>query len=162
MTTADTLVRMTEVDYDPFAAPQVVRSFPTTDAQREIWLAAELGPEASLAYNESISLQMKGRLDVGTLQAALQALADRHEALRATFDADGANMVIASQINLTAKLIDLSGMAPGDREESLARLRAEAVETPFDLLNGPLIRAVLVRTAAEFERTDSDGTSHRL
>lgn len=149
MTTADTLVRMIEVDYDPFAAPQVVRSFPTTDAQREIWLAAELGSEASLAYNESISLQMKGRLDVGTLQAALQALADRHEALRATFDADGASMVIASQINLTAKLIDLSGMVPGDREESLARLRAEAVETPFDLLNGPLIRAVLVRTAAD-------------
>jgi amino acid adenylation domain-containing protein len=149
MTTVDTLVRITEVDYDPFATSTFARSFPTTDAQREIWLACELGQEASLAYNESISLLMRGPLKAAVLQAALQALTDRHEALRATFDTEGGNMLIAAQIKLTMDVIDVSGAEAAIRDARVASLRAEAVETPFDLLNGPLFRAVLVRTATD-------------
>ena len=37
---------------------------PSTEPQREVWLAARLGPEASLAYNESVSLHLRGELDV--------------------------------------------------------------------------------------------------
>lgn len=143
----DASVRMTEVEYDPFAVSQFVRSFPTTDAQREIWLACELGHEASLAYNESISLVMHGPLNAAVMRAALQALLDRHEALRATFDAEGATMVISRQIDFAMEIVDLAGASQAARDEHLAKLRADAVETPFDLINGPLFRAVLARVA---------------
>ena len=60
------------VDYDPFGAAEVLRVVPTTEAQREIWLADRLSPDASLAYNESISLEMEGALDAPALERALQ------------------------------------------------------------------------------------------
>lgn len=148
MNLIDPTVRMTEVEYDPFAT-SVIRSFPTTDAQREIWLAAELGSEASLAYNESISLLMRGALNVPALQSALAALVARHEALRATFDAEGATMLIASDMPVGMDLVDLAGADQATRDARLAELRTAAVQTPFDLANGPLLRTVLVRTGTD-------------
>ncbi|HEX8106152.1 MAG TPA: aminotransferase class III-fold pyridoxal phosphate-dependent enzyme, partial [Kofleriaceae bacterium] len=47
------------------------RSSPSTEPQREVWLAARLGPEASLAYNESVSLHLRGELDVAALRHAV-------------------------------------------------------------------------------------------
>lgn len=52
------------VDYDPFAEPAITRTAPTTETQREIWLAASLGADASLSYNESVSLRFGGELDL--------------------------------------------------------------------------------------------------
>jgi len=141
--------RLTEVDYDPFASPELARAVPTTEAQRELWLADQLGREASLAYNESVSLNLEGALQVQAMQDALLALSDRHEALRSTLSADGASLMIAPRGNLQAEWIDLADRAAADRDTALARLRAQAVETPFDLVAGPLVRAQLVRSAPQ-------------
>ncbi|MFX7804487.1 condensation domain-containing protein, partial [Acinetobacter baumannii] len=88
---------LTEVDYDPFATPELDRAVVTTAAQREVWLADRLGTEASLAYNESVTLRMDGPLDEAALAAAVQGVVDHHEALRATFSDDGLDMLIAPQ-----------------------------------------------------------------
>ena len=44
-------------------------------------------------------------------------------------------------------LVDLSDLEEADREAALAQERALDVERPFDLLNGPLVRVRLIRTA---------------
>jgi len=132
-----------EVDYDPFAEPELQRVAPTTEAQREIWLACQLGTEASLAYNESVSLHIDGALNLKSLQQALQALSKRHESLRATVADDGMSLLIAAQGQLAADVVQLSGVMEGERNTTLFRLRTAAVETPFDLSNGPLFRATL-------------------
>jgi amino acid adenylation domain-containing protein len=142
-------VRMTEVDYDPFATPELARAVPTTEPQREIWLADQLGREASLAFNESITLTMAGPLDLQSLQDTLLSLSDRHESLRSTFSADGMKMLIAPRGTLQATLVDLSALDSSTRETGRSDLKLEAVRTPFDLINGPLVRAILVRLAAE-------------
>ena len=41
------------VDYDPFADGELTRVVATTEPQREVWLADQLGEDASLAFNES-------------------------------------------------------------------------------------------------------------
>ncbi len=151
---SDGLLQVTEVDYDPFATPELARAVPTTEAQRELWLADQLGSEASLAFNESISLQFAGSLNVQSLQDALLALADRHESLRATFSADGMNMLIAPRGVLQATLVEVA------TEGLLAQLRLEAVTTPFDLVNGPLVRATLVPLAGQ--RHDLILTAHHI
>ena len=138
-----------EVDYDPFAQPELQRVAPTTEAQREIWLACQLGTEASLAYNESVSLRIDGTLNVDDLQQALHALSNRHESLRATLSGDGMNLMIAAEGGLPVNLAHLSSSTEGERNASLARLRAAAVETPFDLGKGPLFRATLAVLANE-------------
>lgn len=138
----------TAVDYDPFAEESIAVAVPTTDAQREVWLACQLGPEASLAYNESISLVIRGRLDAEVMQRALQLLADRHESLRATLSPDGLSLLVAPAGRLDAEEIDLSTLAPGARAEALAAIRRGAVTQVFDLVRGPLVRAQLVRLEA--------------
>lgn len=141
-------VNFAPVDYDPFAdAPS--RIVPTTEPQREIWLADQLGREASLAYNESVTLTIGGKLDVQALQKALLALTDRHEALRATISADGLSMIIAAQGSLAAEIVDLESLSATAAQAALDDLRAEAVETPFDLEHGPLMRATLLKLGAE-------------
>ncbi|MDE2150257.1 MAG: amino acid adenylation domain-containing protein [Gammaproteobacteria bacterium] len=137
---------LTTVDYDPFAdSASLARVVPTTEAQREIWLACQLGDEASLAYNESISLHLHGELDITALRRALQALVDRHDALRATFSPDGQDLYLADGIRLGLAEHDLTALPQADREQAVRqRLHAE-VNTPFDLERGPLLRAQLLR-----------------
>lgn len=136
-----------EIDYDPFAQPELQGVSPTTEAQREIWLACQLGTEASLAYNESVSLRITGPLRVEVLQKALQTLSSRHESLRSTISDDGMSQVITADGQLVANVLDLSNGTGAVLEAALARLRAEAVETPFDLTKGPLFRATLAIVA---------------
>jgi len=136
----------TEEDFDPFAAGVLERVIPTTEAQREVWLADRLSPQASLAYNESMDLRLDGALDVQALRQALSRLVARHEALRASFSADGLQLMIAQAEPFEPALHDLSGP---DADARLAQARIEAVETPFDLENGPLFRAALYRLPAQ-------------
>lgn len=135
-------------EFDPFAQPALARVAPTTEAQREIWLAAELAPEASLAYNEAATLRLRGTLDVAALHAAVDAVANRHDALRATFGEDGAEMYIAQQANVPWTTRDLVG-DPASTNAALAAACRRAVETPFDLAQGPLFRAELQRIGAD-------------
>src|SRR6187399_1424398 len=133
--------KVTAVDYDPFAATSVARVVPTTEAQRELWLADKLGREASLAFNESVVLSIQGDLDVEAMQASLLALSNRHEALRSPVSEDGMSLLIAPEGALRAELVDLRNQTPAEQAVTLERMRVEAVEKPFDLVNGPLVTA---------------------
>ena len=137
-------VELTPVDYDPFAGPALARVVPTTEPQREVWLADRLGREASLAYNLSISLRFSGELKLDALHGALQDLVQRHESLRTTISANGEALYIAADLTLNVPLTDHSAIgAPGGPKQdmAIAAARQRAVETPFDLEHGPLFRA---------------------
>ena len=135
------------VDYDPFADGTLSRVVPGTEPQREIWLADQLGAEASLAYNESVSLHLRGVLDAAALHAALQSLLDRHDALRASFGPDGEALCIREQVSFELPLLDLSAADPARREQAVAERRAAVVETPFALGRDHLLRGELLRLA---------------
>jgi amino acid adenylation domain-containing protein len=127
-------------DFDPFAGPQILSSIPTTEAQREVWTAAQVGREANLAYNESISVCLKGPLDVPALERALAEVVRRHELLRATFSADGLTLLVNATDELPLRHHDFTG-----HPAALWQLIERAVTEPFDLERGPLGRAHLVR-----------------
>ncbi len=129
------------VDYDPFAGGALTRVVPTTEPQREVWLASQLGEDASLAYNESVSLRLRGPLDAGRLQRALQVVVERHDALRASFGPDGETFCVLEHEPLLLPFTDLSRLAAGEREKQLAERRRVGVETPFALEQGRLFRA---------------------
>lgn len=137
------------VDYDPFAAPALARVVPSTEAQREVWLAAKLGTEASLAYNEAVALTLRGALDHAALAAALQALVDRHDALRATFGPEGETFCVAQAQAIALPVSDVSAADAVARTAALDAARARMVGQPFALETGPLLRAELVRLAGD-------------
>src|SRR5690606_12499703 len=133
------------VAYDPFAGGAITRVAPTTEPQREVWLATQLDREASLAFNESVALQLEGRLDRTALEAALHELLQRHDALRANFGRDGETLCVVATAALPFGYIDLADSTPDQRDATVAERKRMAVETPFDLERGCLFRAELLR-----------------
>ncbi|HEY9132089.1 MAG TPA: amino acid adenylation domain-containing protein [Dyella sp.] len=149
MSADQTAILPTAVDYDPFADAPLARVAATTEPQREIWLAAQLEREASLAYNESISLRLRGPLDVDALRRAVQGLVDRHESLRATLSRNGEEMHIAARLDVDCAFSDLTALDGQARDNAVAATLREAVNLPFDLEHGPLARAELLRLGAD-------------
>ncbi|MGQ9424676.1 amino acid adenylation domain-containing protein [Gilvimarinus sp. F26214L] len=127
------------------AKPLPDRVLPSTEAQREIWLAAQLDVDANCAYNESLSLRLRGPLKESAVAAAIDELVSRHDALRAVFSADGREITLRGELPMRLDVVDLSTRALQDTEQLCDELRAAAVASPFDLREGPLCRFQLIR-----------------
>ncbi|MDO5057211.1 MAG: amino acid adenylation domain-containing protein [Lautropia sp.] len=141
------------VDFDPFdsghAGSLIEQIIPPTEAQREVWLAARLGREASLAYNEAVELDLRGPLDearLDQLRAACQAVFEAHPSLRAVFSTDGSEMQVlpVDMTSLPFELLDLRTLDEAARTRRLHDWRQQVVNAPFDLTLGPLFRAHLL------------------
>jgi amino acid adenylation domain-containing protein len=145
--------------FDPFAGPLILATAPSTEPQREIWTACALGDDASLAFNESITVRLQGQLDVASFRAALTELIARHEALRTTLSGDGLTLCVGSPFDVALIEHDLSGPTAEDAENELVRLAQAEVGLPFDLSRGPLFRAHLARLPGS---ADGAGPNHAL
>jgi amino acid adenylation domain-containing protein len=126
-------------------AATLPREVPLTEAQREVWLSARLSDEASCAFNESFTLEMRGSLNEAALRKALQLLVDRHDALRSTFDPRGNGLRVLDAVPLDVPVIDLSSQAPADRAARLQQMVLEEAGRPFDFVAGPLVRVQLIK-----------------
>ena len=135
-----------EVEFDPFAGPVIERTSPTTDAQREVWVASQLSREASCAYIESVTLCLEGELNGDHIGSAITYLAQRHEGLRSTISANGLLMIIMEQMDIPQAYTDLSALDDKERQARLQAIGEQDMEQPFDLLKGPLFRTHLIRT----------------
>jgi hypothetical protein len=121
-----------------------------------------MGDEANCAYNESQTLTLRGQLDVDALRAALQALVDRHEALRTTLSPDGTTLCTQVNQSLEVPLRDWSSLPPAERQTKVDHCLHTAVSTPFDLEHGPLFRVEILRLEPTLHQVDFDRPSHRL
>ncbi len=139
----------TAIDYDPFAGGALTRVVPTTESQREVWLADKLGRDASLAFNESVSLRLRGQLDPQALHDALRTLLERHDALRASFGPDGETFCVREHGEIALPLIDLSALPATERDAAVQAHLQGAVQTPFVLEHDPLFRAALLRLSGD-------------
>jgi len=127
----------------------VIASTPLTEPQREIFLAAKFGDDASCSFNESFSLNLRGPLQVDALRDSLNVVIARHEALRATIDPEGMTLHFLPELKLEIPLRDLSKLDDQSSEAKLKQLLAEDARTAFDLTKGPLIRSEIVRLESD-------------
>src|SRR5882724_11295096 len=117
---------------------------PLTEAQEQLWILTQLGDESSRAYNESMTLHLRGDLDVEALRRALATVVARHEALRTTFSPDGLYQRFAPPGPVDLPLVELP--AGGDRQARIAAwIEAEAGAVFADFEAGPLYRARLLK-----------------
>ena len=138
----------TPVDYDPFLDGELQFTVPTTESQKEIWFSAQMGADASCAYNEAMILELRGPMDVDALIEAINLMVQRHEALRGTFTPDGENFCIAYSMDLDIPIIDLVSLSQSARNKKVAEIKHQEVSTPFNLERG-LLRVKIVRTEQE-------------
>ncbi|MFD5465094.1 condensation domain-containing protein [Kitasatospora sp. NPDC127059] len=115
---------------------------PLSHAQQRMWLMDHLGQGGAL-YNVPIATRLRGPLDREALATALTGLTERHAVLRTRYPRRGEqpyqHIEPAGPVPLA--VVDTSA----DGTEQLA---AEAAR-PFDLTDGPVLRALLLRHAPE-------------
>ena len=126
------------------------RVFPVSFAQQRLWVLDQFEPNNSL-YNIPELFWVRGPLDPEVLRRALEAIVNRHEALRTTFVAeDGVPMqVIAERATLPLPLVELRDHPADDRADEALLLAIAEAGVPFDLARGPLVRATLLRLEQE-------------
>jgi amino acid adenylation domain-containing protein len=125
------------------AGPAGVDQFPLTEAQKEIWLAAQMGGEAALGYNESLKLVFHGSFDAELFRAAIQQIVQRHPILLASFSSDGQWQRVDPAVKLDVPVLDFSAKQKPAQE--LEKLIETEVSSSFDLTQGPLLRVRIVR-----------------
>ena len=117
---------------------------PVSFAQRRLWFIDDFQPGGA-NYHSALPLRLHGQLDVAALTTALNELLARHESLRTTFEQAGGDAVqiIHPPHAVNLPMVDMSGTAwtQGDLDDVLA----EEYQGKFDLKQGPLLRALLVR-----------------
>ncbi len=118
--------------------------------QLRLWVLDQLLPGTPY-YNMPGTLRLRGSLDGTAFQRALQAIVDRHEVLRTTFTLAAGEpiQVIVPRLAFELPLIDLTDLPEAQRERAAMTAAAEEAARPFDLVQGPLIRAVFLRLSPE-------------
>ena len=125
-------------------------AFPASFGQRRLWFLDQFEP-ASAAYNVPIATRIAGAFDREALERSLAAVVDRHEALRTRFEIEEGEpaQVIVSEVAVPLAWIDLTDAPAEQREARAQQMLSEESLRPFDLAQGPLIRAMVVRLAPE-------------
>lgn len=129
--------------------PADATEYPLTPAQREVWLACQFSAEASCAFNEALTLHLRGQLQVEQLVEAIQDVVAQHEALRATISPDGGMQSIQPVLRIPVPRTDWSHLGEEERAAHLGAFTAQNMEEPFDLAAGPLLRVRLLKLADE-------------
>jgi acyl carrier protein len=121
-------------------------ALPLSYSQQRLWFLDQLEP-GSATYNIPMAVRLQGALPVALLEASLNEVVRRHEALRTRFVSEQgrAVQVIAPTLSLRLPVVDLSGLSEGQREAEAHQLAGEEARRPFDLAQGPLLRATLLR-----------------
>lgn len=121
------------------------RQLRLTEAQQSMWSMAQLGGEASCAYNQFFSMRLRGSLDLDVMRQAINDLVNRHEALRITIHPSGEYQAVQSSLQIEVPLVDLSPMPAERRAAHVSEWLDAERRQPFDLVQGPLVRARILR-----------------
>jgi amino acid adenylation domain-containing protein len=137
----------------PPVRPGELRRAPLSFAQQRLWFLDRLDP-GSAAYNLPVAVRLRGALSPAALAGALAGLVRRHEVLRTTYlleeeAAEPVQVVALAAEPAPLPLVDLAGLPIGEREAEARRRVEEEAGRPFDLENGPVLRALLIRLAPE-------------
>ncbi len=118
-------------------------AIPLSHAQQRLWLLAQMDG-ASGAYHMSSLLRLEGALDIDALKWSLDRLSSRHESLRTVFGVVAGvpcQRISDPQTPFALRQIDLRHAT----SDVVARSQMEEVSKPFDLVDGPPIRGLLIR-----------------
>ena len=127
--------------------------FPLTEAQKEIWLAAQMSDSAAVAYNESIKLEFRGDFDPSLFREALRRVVQRHPIVLASISADGQTQQVHRDREIAVPVLDFDGQAEDARERALAALVERG--------GFPSVRSLYGASAAREDRTSVGAAPHR-
>ncbi|MFE9278824.1 amino acid adenylation domain-containing protein [Paenibacillus glucanolyticus] len=124
----------------PKAAPQ--EHYPVSSPQKRMYLQQQAMPE-DRSYNLPELLRLDGDIDADRLEAALQAIVERHETLRTSFH------VIDGEIRQRVHAAIPFHLVRMEADETEADGVLQSMFLPFRLDKAPLLRAALLTLGPE-------------
>ena len=123
-----------------------VQRIPLSLSQERLWFLDRLG-SGSPEYNMAAAVRLQGEVQTGLLERALGLVVERHESLRTTFTeiAGEPIQVIHRVSRVPLEHIGVSGQETDSREDLLEKSLRRFLDHVFDLSEGPLMRAALIR-----------------
>jgi amino acid adenylation domain-containing protein len=137
------------VDLPPAISPRPdATDAPLSFAQQRLWFFDQLDP-GNPAHHIAAAFRMTGTLNLAAMEKSLGRLVERHAILRTRFPANDGHPI--QQIDppqpYHLPLHDLR-MVPGERQDDAVTAQIAAlVRAPFDLVQGPTWRGVLLQLA---------------
>ena len=123
-----------------------LQNIPLSFAQERLWFFDQLEP-GNPFYNLCGAVRMTGEINAEALRKSIEKIIDRHEILRTAFTSAETQpiQVINAAGNFLLPVIDLSNLGAGEREQKVQEVSAEEATLPFNLTQGNLLRAKLLR-----------------
>ena len=139
-------IKKIAIEHNPFSGPEIEAIVPCTEPQVEILTACLMGGnDASLAFNESVTLRFTGAVDPVAMEYAFQKLITRHQSLRSAFSIKSKHVFIFKNIENNFSYIDISFKDELKKQQFvLDYIRRDSLHL-FDLVNGPLFKGGLIK-----------------
>lgn len=121
---------------------------PLSFAQQRLWFQEELARGTS-TFHVDLSMQLKGAVNPAVLEQTFGEIGRRHENFRTSFpvvDGDLFQLIHPAR-NVSIPIVNLGNLNESERAAVDAKISLEALERPFDLETGPLVRLALIRYA---------------
>lgn len=119
--------------------------FPLSFSQERLWFLYQLDPN-STAYNMPATIQIRGRLDLGRLERAIQTVVSSHDALRIRIKEKGGVVVqqLMQDPSFSLRVRDLTHLEGGYQDYLKTELLREQMQ-PFTVEGGELFRIRLFK-----------------
>lgn len=126
-----------------------LRRAPLTRVQEHLWFLWQLDPTAK-NYIIQGGVRIRGDIDLTAFNKTWNDVVETHDALSARFiDEDGPVQIFDDPQSSDIELVDATHLPHEEAEELLAELRRTELNNPFDLSQGNLFRARLIRLGAD-------------
>ena len=128
---------------------EALYAFPATQGQMRFWSLDQLDP-GNPALNMPLMWKCTGPLEPTTLREAFVLCADRHEALRTTFERRDGRLVqmLHPDTAILLPVVDLASFEGESQRVEANRVTREHAAFRFDLHHGPLLALKLLRFGA--------------
>lgn len=126
-------------------------SYPLSSSQRRLWLLSQF-ESGNTAYNMPSVFELKGNLDVNSLNKAFHSLIERHESLRTNFietENGEARQVILESNDSNFQLLSEDLSYEKNYIEEVKKIIENEVNFKFNLISDSLLRAKLVKTSQD-------------
>jgi amino acid adenylation domain-containing protein len=123
---------------------------PLSLAQQRLWFLHQLDP-GNDPYYLPFYYQLTGPLDVAALERGLNEIIRRHEILRTVFREKDSKVVqsVLPPFDLALPKFDLSQLSETQADQETQHLIDADAARPFNLEQGPLLRAMLLKESDE-------------
>ena len=130
--------------------PEATYVFPASYAQQRMWLLDRLEP-GNVTYNIPLGFRITGKLNQEVLEKSLNEIIRRHETLRTAFDEEAGELmqVIRAEARLSLRAEEVPGATATQKQRRVEEIASQEAATVFDLGKWPLIRARLLKVAAQ-------------